>query len=38
MAQRVDGRIVDRDDGNVAVTAQADWIAHGRCPWGFLYL
>ena len=30
MAQRIHGRIVDGDDGDVAVATQADWIVHER--------
>ena len=30
MAQRIHGRIVDGDDGDVAVAPHADWIVHER--------
>ena len=30
MAQRIHGRIVDGDDGDVAVATHADWIVHER--------
>ena len=38
MAQRIHGRIVDGDNGDVAVAPHADWIVHERLSLKFSYL